>query len=167
MDKDDDRKFVFVGERPSATASNRGWTWKHGRLAAKTLHDALTHIGIDPARQKYINLFGDRCERDAEGDEINHRLSLIRRMKGRGYVVVGMGKRVCRRLSEAGVAHLALIHPAARGRLRRRELYDAHARETLKGSEVSAERTAAGKTSVTVNQQLHTKSQRKGEGLNP
>ena len=88
-------------------------------------------------------------------------------MKGRGYTVVGMGRRVCRHLREAGVAHLALRHPAARGRMRRRDLYVAHARETLKGSEVSAERTAAGKTGVTVNQQLHTKSQRKGEGLKP
>lgn len=167
MKKGDDKRFVFVGERPSATAVRRGWTWKHGRLAAKTLHDALAHIGIDPMRQKYINLFGDGCERDAEGDEINHRLSRIRRLTGCGYMVVGMGRRVCRRLCEAGVAHLALRHPAARGRMRRRDLYFAHARETLKGSEVSAERTAAGKTGVTDNQQLHSKSQRKGEGLNP
>lgn len=131
MDKDDYRKFVFVGERPSATAVRRGWTWKHGRLAAKTLHETLARIGIDPARQKYINLFGDGCERDAEGDEINHRLSRIRRLTGRGYTVVGMGRRVCRRLSEASVAHLALRHPAARGRMRRRDLYIAHARATL------------------------------------
>jgi hypothetical protein len=131
MDKDDYRKFVFVGERPSPTAIRRGWTWKHGRLAAKTLHDALASIGIDPMRQKYINLFGDECERDAEGDEINHRLSRIRRMMGRGYTVVGMGKRVCRHLREAGIKHLALRHPAARGRLRRRDLYVAHAREKL------------------------------------
>jgi hypothetical protein len=132
MNKDDNRMFVFVDERPSPTASNRGWTWKHGRLAAKTLHNALTHIGIDPAKQKYINLFGDRCERDAEGDEINHRLSRIRRMKGRGYTVVGMGRRVSGKLREAGVAHISIRHPAARGRLRRRELYTAHVREMLK-----------------------------------
>ena len=131
MDKNDNRKFVFVGERPSPTAVRRGWTWKHGRLAAKTLHDALAHTGIDPMKQKYINLFGDGCERDAEGDEINHRLSRIRRMMGRGYTVVGMGNRVCRRLREAGVAHRALRHPAARGRLGRRDLYIAHTRETL------------------------------------
>lgn len=131
MNKDDNKRFVFVGERPSQTAVRRGWTWKHGRLAAKTLHETLIGIGIDPAKQEYINLFGDRCERDAEGDEINQRLSLIRRMMGRGYTVVGMGNRVCRRLRETGVAHLTLRHPAARGRLRRRDLYIAHARETL------------------------------------
>lgn len=131
MNKDDNKRFVFVGERPSQTAVRRGWTWKHGRLAAKTLHDALTHIGIDPAKQKYINLFGDTCERDAERDEINHRLSRIRRMKGRGYTVVGMGRRVCQHLRETSVAHLALRHPAARGRLRRRELYAAHVFQTL------------------------------------
>lgn len=135
MKKGDEKRFVFVGERPSPTAVRRGWTWKHGRLAAKTLHEALARIGIDPARQKYINLFGDRCERDAEGDEINHRLSRIRSLTGRGYTVVGMGKRVCRHLREAGIKHLALRHPAARGRLRRRELYVAHARETLSQSD--------------------------------
>ena len=156
-----------MSERPSRTAVRRGWTWEHGRLAAKTLHDALALIGIDPARQKYINLFGDGCERDAEGDEINHRLFRIRSMRERGYTVVGMGNRVCRHLHKAGVKHLALRHPAARGRLRRRDLYVAHAREILIPSERSAERVAAGETGVTVNQQLHTKSQRKGEGLNP
>ena len=131
MKKLDDKKFAFVGERPSPTAVRRGWTWKHGRLAAKTLHETLARIGIDPARQKYINLFGDDWERDAEGDEINHRLSRIRRLIRRGYTVVGMGRRVSCRLSEAEVAHLFIRHPAARGKLRRRELYTEHLFRTL------------------------------------
>ena len=122
MNKDDNKRFVFVGERPSPTAVRRGWTWKHGRLAAKTLHETLARIGIDPARQKYINLFGDRCERDAEGDEINGRILHISRLGKRGYKVVGMGRRVSGILREAGVAHISIRHPAARGRLRRREL---------------------------------------------
>lgn len=128
-----DERFVFVGERPSRTAARRGWTWEHGRLAGKTLHDALAHIGIDPARQRYVNLFGDECERDAESIEINERILLIRRLKRRGYKVVGMGQRVCRKLRKAEVVHLSMRHPAARGRLRRRELYTAHVRQSLAG----------------------------------
>ncbi|MGI8567328.1 MAG: hypothetical protein ACR2LZ_12695 [Pyrinomonadaceae bacterium] len=128
-----EERFVFVGERPSRTAVRRGWTWKHGRLAGKTLHDALARIGIDPAKQKYVNLFGDGCERDAESIEINERILLIRRLNRRGYKVIGMGQRVCQRLREAEVVHLSIRHPAARGRLRRRELYTAHVRQSLAG----------------------------------
>ena len=126
-------KFIFVGERPSRTAVRCGWTWEHGRLAAKTLHHALASIGIDPAMQKYVNLFGDRCDWDAESTEINERILLIRRLNRRGYKVVGMGRRVCQRLREAEVVHLSMRHPAARGRLRRRELYAAHVRQSLVG----------------------------------
>lgn len=129
-----EQKFVFVGERPSRTAVRRGWTWKDGRLAAKTLHEALASIGIDPAKQKYVNLFGDACERDAERDVVSERLLLIHRLGRRGYKVVGMGHRVCHRLREAEVAHLSMRHPAARGRLRRRELYTALVRQSLFGN---------------------------------
>lgn len=131
MRSNKEAKFIFVGERPSRTAVRRGWTWEHGRLAAKSLHDALASIGIDPAEQKYVNLFGDDCERDAGCDEINERIVLIRRLNHRRYKVVGMGRRVCQRLREAEVVHLSMRHPAARGRLRRRELYTSHVRETL------------------------------------
>lgn len=133
MRSNKEAKFIFVGERPSRTAVRRGWTWEHGRLAAKTLHDALARIGINPMKQKYINLFGDDCEKDAESDETNERILLIRRLNRRGYKVVGMGRRVCHKLREAGVAHLSMRHPAARGRLRRRELYTAHVRQSLAG----------------------------------
>ena len=128
-----DKRFVFVGERPSRTAYRRGWTWKHGRLAAKTLHETLASIGIDPAKQRYVNLFGDECERDAGSDEINERILLICRLNRRGYNVVGLGQRVCCKLRKAEVVHLSIRHPAARGRLRRRELYTAHVRQSLVG----------------------------------
>src|SRR5437870_4749868 len=36
-----------------------GVTWTHGRLSAKTLHEALRAIGLDPSEQLYINLYRD------------------------------------------------------------------------------------------------------------
>ena len=139
------KKFVFVGERPSRTAVRRGWTWRDGHLAAKTLHEALNRSGINPTEQEYVNLFGEDCERDAGILEVTGRIQLIRRLMGCGYTAVGMGRRVCKRLGEDGISHLALRHPAARGKLRRRELYIEHVRQTLAPCET--ERKAAGNKS--------------------
>jgi hypothetical protein len=148
MKNETPKRFVFVGERPSRTAARRGWTWRDGRLAAKTLHEALSRNGIDPAQQEYVNLFGDDCERDAGGGVIAERIRLIRRLLGRGYTAVGMGKRVCRHLSGAGVSHVALRHPAARGRLRRSELYVAHVRRALTETEATEKKRRANKAST-------------------
>jgi hypothetical protein len=42
------------------------------------------------------------------------------------WTVVAMGNQIARRLEEAGVPHLKIVHPAARGIIRRAENYDAH-----------------------------------------
>ena len=122
-------RYVFVGERPSARALATGATWQNGRLAACTLHAALRDLGLDPAEQRYLNLFPDdpaRREPDA---------ARLRRLRGwlarTRPVVVGMGRLVQRELTRAGIAHLALTHPAARGAVRARARYRAHVAEVL------------------------------------
>lgn len=100
-----------------------GVTWRDGRLAAKQLFDALRAAGVDPAAQRYENLF--------EGD----RRLLARRLRraaGGGRVVVALGRKVQAGLAELGIPHLALIHPAARGRIRAKRAYAAHVAEVLR-----------------------------------
>ncbi|HEV8638552.1 MAG TPA: hypothetical protein VG370_30440 [Chloroflexota bacterium] len=48
-----------------------------------------------------------------------------------GVVVVGMGCKVQAELDGAGVGHLRLVHPAARGLIRRRATYQAHVAAVL------------------------------------
>jgi hypothetical protein len=36
-----------------------GVRWEDGRLAARTLHEALRAAGIEPHRQLYMNLYAD------------------------------------------------------------------------------------------------------------
>ena len=119
-------RFVFVGERPSARALATGATWQNGRLAACTLHAVLRDLGLDPAAQRYLNLFpGD----PARGEPDPEHLRLLRRWVARTRprpVVVGMGRLVQRELTRAGIPHLALTHPAARGAIRARARYRAH-----------------------------------------
>jgi hypothetical protein len=117
--------FVFVGERRSARAIAMGVTWEDGRLAAHTLHDALRHLGLDPAVQRYLNLWDDHGRPDAAG---RRRLRLH---AARGGPIVGLGRRVQRELTRAGIPHLAVVHPAARGAIRTRARYRAHVATVL------------------------------------
>lgn len=105
---------MFIGEERSSRAKENNWTWKDGRLAAKQLFDALQEIGIDPGEQEYLNLF-------EAGFENPNNLQ-----------VVGMGKRVNQKLTDDSIPHLEIIHPAARGRIRRKEIYSAHIKNVLK-----------------------------------
>jgi hypothetical protein len=118
-------RFVFVGERPSATATAMGVSWKDGRLAAAQLFRALWACGLDPSGQSYTNLFDD------QGD-VRHSVlyALVGHPKA-GRVVVAMGRKVQRELEARGLAHVKLVHPAARGKVRKKENYAAHVRQAL------------------------------------
>ena len=105
-------RYVFVGEERSELARTKGWRWEDGRLAAKQLFDALRVNGIEPTDQVYVNIF--------EGDEIPEG------------TVVGMGRRVQAELDKRGIEHKSIIHPAARGKIRNKELYAKHIGEQLK-----------------------------------
>jgi hypothetical protein len=123
--------YLFVGERPSATAFARGYTWADGRLAGKTLGDALDHLRIPESERGFINLFGDRPDAELGASaERSRRLARIRRL-GKRATVVGMGGKVCRVLADEGISHVAIVHPAARGTIRRKDTYIAHVAEAL------------------------------------
>lgn len=111
--------FLFVGEERSELAKARNVRWEDGALAAKQLFDALRSCGIDPKRQQFTNLF----ERGG--------LTKILAARAAGIKIVGMGKKVQLDLARRRISHLALTHPAARGRIRRKERYANHVRSVL------------------------------------
>lgn len=127
--------YVFVGERRSSRAIALGVHWEDGRLAARTLHDALRALGLDPARQTYVNLF---CETDPRAVDADI-LASIHRYDRAGVTIVAMGRPVQAVLTRAGVAHLRLIHPAARGSIRARSAYQAHVAAVLGSPRISRE----------------------------
>lgn len=128
---------LFVGERRSTAAVRLGVRWEDGRLAARTLHAALRAAGIDPAAQVYANLFAD----PAPGDSVAPFVvaapirAQLHAAAALGVPLVALGRRVGAALARDGLSHRFLIHPAARGAIRRRDRYRAH---------VAAELTADG-----------------------
>lgn len=120
-------KFLFVGERRSAKAIRMGVTWLDRRLCSKNLHEALEEIGIDPKQCKFSNIFED----EKDFDDVN--LLALRSIRDLAddYQVVALGRKVESVLLRHHIAHIAVIHPAARGTIRKRENYIAHLRERL------------------------------------
>jgi hypothetical protein len=137
--------FVFVGERPSRRAEQLGATWQNGRLAGKTLREALLAVGIEPTAQVYLNLW-DGPEPHA-GDEAHEAMSIaiLRRYVKADHIVIGMGAIVCRTLIQHGIPHRRLTHPAARGAIRARDIYQAHVRAVLELTTNCARTTKNGR----------------------
>lgn len=126
-------RFLFVGERRSETARRRGWTWRDGRLAAVPLYEALRSMGLDPADRAqcdWVNLWPDG-DGDRGGPVPGRRLAVVRVHARLGATVVALGRLVSQELTRRGVDHVAVVHPAARGRIRRRDRYVAHVRQHL------------------------------------
>jgi hypothetical protein len=122
-----ERRLIFVGERRSPKARVLRVHWEDGRLAAKTLFDALRACGLDPLAQKYVNLFyleGPNCPKP-------HTVKVIQRRQRMGWTVVGMGRHVQRWLRALKIPHLELVHPAARGEIRGTACYQAHVAAVL------------------------------------
>jgi hypothetical protein len=117
-------RFVFIGEKPSSRAVEIGASWTNGRLAAKTLHDALRACGIEPSQQQFLNLFGD----DPGAPTVAKALCIrrIRELAANGHTIVALGQKVSRALSKCRIAHLRLVHPAARGSIRKKSRYQEH-----------------------------------------
>jgi hypothetical protein len=117
--------YLFVGEERSPTAVRMGVTWKDGRLAAIPLFEGLRACRLEPKAQEFCNLFyGKKCDR------VNKKV--LHAIKSSPHPIVALGNRVQRVLTEKGVQHIQLVHPAARGRIRKRERYIAHVVERLK-----------------------------------
>lgn len=115
-------KFLFVGERRSPLACSMGVTWESGRLAAKQLFDALESCGIPFKDCSFENWF----------DPYNHKGDFAGWVKALGSPkVVAMGKKVQDALRKKGIDFIPIIHPAARGTIRKKENYAEHIRQQL------------------------------------
>lgn len=120
-------RYVFVGEKRSRRAIELGVHWTDGRLCAKTLHEALRALGLDPRHQRFLNLYQDR-----EGWAVNPAaLAELRSLAETGIVIVGLGRRVQAALRRTGLPHRSLVHPAARGFIRGRAVYQARVAAVL------------------------------------
>ena len=121
----DSTTYLFVGERPSPLAAARQWTWDDGHVCARTLLAALADVGIQRASCRFVNLWSSPgLGPAAEPPDLAPVVAASRA----GLVVVALGRLVQRELARSGVAHRAMIHPAARGAIRRRDAYRAHVR---------------------------------------
>lgn len=120
--------YVFVGEKRSNTAIDKGWTWdtckEFPQLCAIQLFGALRFAGIDPGKQIFVNLWQD-----------DGRLKkyLKYTLEVSTFPVVGMGNKVCTQLNKWGIKHIKIVHPAARGIWRRKEVYNRHIKKRLGG----------------------------------
>jgi hypothetical protein len=123
------KRFFFLGERPSQKALDMNVRWEHGRLAAKQLFDALEACGIEPSRCRFGNVFLTNLERSPTRKPWLRRT--IRRAVSRGETIVALGRLASSVLAGLNVEHVAVVHPAARGRIRKKERYAAHIREKL------------------------------------
>lgn len=123
--------MIFVGERQSPKAARYGHTWQSGQAAAATLHRALLAAGIDPSAQTFANLWSVPGLRDPKRPPRRDVLRSLRRAHREGELIVAMGALVARELQRHKIPHVPLRHPAARGKMRRRDLYEAHVREVL------------------------------------
>lgn len=122
-------RLLFVGECRSLTAKRKKWSWEDGRLAAKPLFAALEAMGVDPAAHQYLNLWTDNGTPIVPWQRAQ---AIARFSTESGNVVVALGKRVSAELAKRKIEHVALVHPAARGKIRKRERYVAHVAEKLK-----------------------------------
>ncbi len=114
-------QILFVGEEPSKTAKEKGWVWGDEQLCSKTLLEALDKAGVHRESLQFINLFED-------GSVNQDSIQMIKDFKSS---VIGMGNKVQRALTKNNIGHHALIHPAARGKIRKTELYQAHVKKVL------------------------------------
>lgn len=116
--------ILFVGEKRSKTAIARGWTWFSGRLAAKTLYDALAFAGRKGKGDDFANLF--------EVDIYNGWAYVLLQCR-RGVPLVALGQKVHKALELYGIRHITIRHPAARGAGRARRKYQIHVATMLRG----------------------------------
>lgn len=114
------RTLLFIGERRSKRAKRMGVRWRDGALAAVPLFRGLRAAGLDPDAHHFTNLF------EYGGIEAAQLADVA------GWTIVAMGQKVQRALAAKGVKFVPLIHPAARGAIRKRERYTAHVVDTMR-----------------------------------
>lgn len=120
-----------MGENRSKTAQEKGWSWQEcqrtgiPRLAAKPLWEALTEMNISPSEQIFFNLWDDEWQLNKFIPEI------LTEMAEDGEIIVALGQKVHNELTKQGIPHREMIHPAARGKIRKTSLFRKHVREVL------------------------------------
>lgn len=114
-------RYLFVGEKPSLRALQMGVRWEDGKLCAKQLFDALYFCGINPWEHSFINLWPDyiTC------------VETFLAPMSKTHTIVAMGRKVAKELIKRGVPCLEIVHPAARGEIRKKEVYCNHVKEAL------------------------------------
>lgn len=116
--------IVFVGEKRSKRAIELGVTWQDRALASKTLHRALKRV-FRAGERMFLNLWDDAGRLDKKTvDNLRLAVALDR-------TVVGLGRVVQAKLEELEIPHTKMIHPAARGAIRKTERYIDHVSEVL------------------------------------
>jgi len=126
--------YIFVGERPSISAWKFSKQWSDGAYAGKQLKDAIDKIDcLEFADITFCNLWTKPKEKSTPAidvvdlDKSLHEITLY----SKWWTVVGMGKIVQDQLGNAGIRHLKLVHPAARGKIRRKDRYLKHCKQVL------------------------------------
>lgn len=119
----DSLNILFVGEEPSKTAIEKGWKWGDDHLCSKTLLEALDAAEFPRDQANFENIFYEGVI-----NKENIRRVRVRAMKK---PVVAMGRKVENALNQHGVPHIPMIHPAARGEIRKKELYQSHVKEII------------------------------------
>lgn len=114
--------YAFVGDKPSNKALQMGVTWYDGKLAAAQLFDALRFCGIDPDSCRFENI--NHCDETGK-------IAIVRSLRKSRRTIVAMGENAASELKRLGCPHIQIVHPAARGRIRKKERYCAHVREVL------------------------------------
>jgi hypothetical protein len=126
------KRFLFIGEKPSPMADTKDRVWADGGLAAKQLFDGLRANEIDPEKCVFFNLFGDHAEADERVHAITPRVQIIKSLaRANRLQIVAMGNKVANHLRYFQIDHRAIVHPAARGAIRGKEVYAAHIAERL------------------------------------
>lgn len=122
--------FIFVGENRSKTAVEKGWSWQNCQvtgephLSAIPLWKALKGIDLNPSHQTFFNLWDENWK-------INKYVPEILKEMSEDWEIVAMGQKVHKELEKIGVEHKTIIHPAARGKNRRTDLYNSHIKKIL------------------------------------
>jgi hypothetical protein len=121
-------KYLFIGEDRSEKAIQMNVRWENGRLAAKQLFDALDANGINKEDCRFVNLFEPLRQQGIM--KRSHRLWILT-MQMNGFTPVAMGNKVSKRLTDLKIKHIKIVHPAAKGTIRRKENYINHIKEHL------------------------------------
>lgn len=102
--------------------------WEDGRLAAKQLFEALDYCKIPKEACEFINLYETLEEQGRDKGDMKIYIKQVQDSR----TVVAMGRTVENGLKKLGIEdYKYIIHPAARGTIRKKENYFNHVRKQL------------------------------------